>query len=187
MNLVHRWLCSSSPWKDAVEKFIVPWVLEGVELGSQALEVGPGYGATTEALRPRAAHLTCVEIDRKLAEGLRRRMQGHPVTVLCQDATKMDLPGETFDSAVCFTMLHHIPSARLQDCLLEQVARVLRPGGIFAGTDSLDSRWFRILHWCDTLVVVRPESFADRLRKAGFTDVVVDKNEYAFRFRARKP
>jgi SAM-dependent methyltransferase len=186
MNLAHRWLCSSSTWKRTVEQFIVPWVLDGVELGSESLEIGPGFGATTEVLRTRTGHLTCVEIDRRLAENLRGRQHHSNVNVVCQDATKMDFADESFDSAVCFTMLHHVPSVSLQDRLLGEVARVLRPGGIFAGTDSLDGKWFRALHIFDTLVVVPPESFADRLRSAGFTGVTVETNPYAFRFQARK-
>jgi hypothetical protein len=67
------------------------------------------------------------------------------------------------------------------------VARVLRPGGVFAGTDSLYSRSFRLLHLFDTMVVVDPCTFPERLRKAGFDDVQVDVlKPYAFRFRARK-
>ena len=187
MNLLHRWLCSSSRWKQTVEKFVVPWVLDGIDLGSRALEIGPGYGATTDVLRTRAAQLTCVEIDRKLAEALRQRTQNQNVTVVWQDATEMQFADESFDSAVCFTMLHHVPSPSLQNRLLKQVARVLRPGGTFAGTDSLGGKRMRVLHCFDTLVPVPPETFEDRLRAAGFTDVKLDLNPYAFRFRARKP
>ena len=186
MNLLHRWFCASSTWKGTVEKFIVPWVLDGIELGSNVLEVGPGYGATTDILYTRAKELTCVEIDPKLAETLRHKMQRRNVKVICQDATQMTLPDESFDSAVCFTMLHHIPSQSLQDGLLRQVARVLRPGGTFAGTDSLDGKSFRLLHWFDTCVPVSPHTFASRLEAAGFEAVSVDLNPYAFRFQARK-
>jgi ubiquinone/menaquinone biosynthesis C-methylase UbiE len=99
----------------------------------------------------------------------------------------MSLPDESFDGAVCFTMLHHVPSVAKQDRLLRDVARVLRPGGLFAGTDSLYSRSFRLLHLFDTMVVVDPATFAARLEAAGFSEVHVDVMEpYAFRFRARK-
>jgi SAM-dependent methyltransferase len=85
-------------------------------------------------------------------------------------------------------MLHHVPSEALQTRLLAEVARVLRPGGMFAGTDSLYSRSFRLLHFLDTMVVVDPSTFPARLKAAGFGDVQVDVlKPYAFRFRARKP
>jgi len=186
MNLLHRWLCSSSPWKKAVGDRILPWALEGLELGPNVLEVGPGYGAVTERLYNCVDRLTCVEIDRKLAETLRRRTQSQGVTVLCESATRMSFRDSAFDGVVCFTMLHHVPSAALQDQLLAEVARVLRPGGIFAGTDSRYSRFFGLLHLFDTMVVVEPSSFSDRLRAAGFEEIQVDVAPGMFRFRGRK-
>ncbi len=187
MNLAHRWLCRSASWKKAVEAYIVPWVLEGIDVGNKVLEVGPGPGITTDLLRTRVASLTCIEIDRKLAASLARRMEGGNVTVLHGDATAMSLPDASFDGALSFTMLHHVQSKALQDRLLAEVARVLRPGGILAGTDSLPGRYFRLLHLFDTMVLVDPGTFPERLRVAGFTDIQVDVNPYAFRFRARRP
>ena len=187
MNLAHRWLCGSARWKTAVETYILPWTLEGLNLGANVLEVGPGPGATTDLLRGRVERLTCVEVNRGLADALRRRQLNQNVAVVCEDATAMSFPDQTFDGAVCFTMLHHVPSAAMQDRLLGEVRRVLRPGGIFAGTDSLYSRSFRLLHLFDTMVVVDPDTFPARLKAAGFDDIQVDvMKPYAFRFRARK-
>jgi SAM-dependent methyltransferase len=187
MNLIHRWLCRSDYWKKTVETQLLPWALEGVELGSNVLEIGPGPGITTDLLRTRVARLTCVEIDRALADSLGRRLAGQNVRVLCEDATAMPFAGETFDGVVSFTMLHHVPSAALQDRVLAEVARVLRPGGIFAGIDSLNRRFFSALHLFDTLVLVDPRTFPSRLEAAGFADTRVDVGPRSFRFRARRP
>jgi ubiquinone/menaquinone biosynthesis C-methylase UbiE len=186
MNLIHRWLCRSAGWKQTVETLIMPWVLDGVELGDNVLEVGPGPGVTTELLHSRVPRLTCIEVDSGYAESLGRRMSGRNVTVLHGDGAAMPLPDASFDGAVCFTMLHHVPSVELQDRLLSEVARVLRPGGVFAGVDSRYSPRFRMLHLFDTMVVVDPEGFPARLERAGFSEVRVDSNDRAFRFRARK-
>jgi SAM-dependent methyltransferase len=179
-------MCASAHWQKTVETQILPWVLDGVELGADVLEVGPGPGLTTDLLRTRVSRLTCVEIDDRLAASLRRRMAGGNVTVLHEDATALSLADAAFDSAVCFTMLHHVPSVALQDRLLGEVARVLRPGGIFAGVDSRYSRAFGLLHLFDTMVVVDPRTFPRRLEAAGFGDVDVEVNARAFRFRARR-
>jgi SAM-dependent methyltransferase len=186
MNLVHRFLCSSNTWRKTVETYVLPWVLEGIDIGSNVLEVGPGPGITTDLLHTRVPQLTCVEIHRGFADSLSRRMKGTNVKVVCEDATAMSFPDASFDGALSFTMLHHVPSPTLQDRLLSEVARVLRPGGIFAGTDSVYSRGFRLLHLFDTMVVVDPATFPQRLEAAGFIDVQVDENPYAFRFRARR-
>jgi SAM-dependent methyltransferase len=98
----------------------------------------------------------------------------------------MKFDDESFSGAVSFTMLHHVPSPALQDGLLREVHRVLRPGGMFAGTDSRWSRTFELLHFRDTMVIVDPDTFASRLEAAGFEDVKVDAAERAFRFRARR-
>lgn len=187
MNLLHRWLCRSTRWKQTVETHILPWVLDGVQIGPNVLEIGPGPGVTTDLLRGRVPSLTCVEIDQAFADSLQRRTAGQNVTVLHEDATAMSLPDGTFDTAFSFTMLHHVPSAALQDRLLAEVARVLRPGGTFAGTDSVYSPLFGLLHVFDTMLVVDPKTFPSRLQAAGFVDVQVDANRYAFRFRARVP
>ncbi len=187
MNLVHRFMCSSNTWKKTVETRVIPWVLDGLEMGSNVLEVGPGPGVTTELLHNRFERLTCVEIDSGFARSLSRRMSGKNVSVVNENATAMGFPAASFDGALSFTMLHHVPSVALQDRLLAEVARVLRPGGIFAGVDSLYSRSFHLLHLFDTMVVVDPASFPKRLQAAGFVDIQVDVNPYAFRFRARRP
>ncbi len=169
-----------------METKILPWALDGVALGSRVLEIGPGPGITTDLICSRVDQLTCVEIDAALAKSLSRRLDGRNVTVLNEDATAMSFPDASFDAAVSFTMLHHVPSAELQDRLLAEVARVLRPGATFAGTDSLYSRIFGLLHLFDTMVVVDPKSFPDRLQAAGFANVQVDVGARAFRFRATK-
>jgi SAM-dependent methyltransferase len=186
MNFLHRKLCSSSRWKDVVQCHALPWTLEHIDLGCDVLEIGPGYGAATEVLQREVQHLTCVESDRNLAESLRKKFDGN-VTVRFEDATAMSLPAASFDGVVCFTMLHHVRSAEMQNRLFAEAARVLRPGGIFAGTDSLKSRFMGLIHLFDTLVLVDPETLPQRLTAAGFENVQVDVNPYAFRFRASKP
>jgi ubiquinone/menaquinone biosynthesis C-methylase UbiE len=106
------------------------------------------------------------------------------VTVVREDATAMSFSDAAFDGAISFTMMHHVPSVALQDRLLAEVARVLRPGGTFAGVDSLPERGFHMLHLFDTRVPVDPASLPKRLQAAGFVDVQVDVNPYASRFRA---
>jgi len=186
MNRAHRWLCRSGHWKRAVETQILPWVLEGIDLGPNVLEVGPGPGVTTDLLRTRTQNLTCVEIDSSLAASLKRRTARQNVTVLHEDATSMSLGDASFDAALSFTMLHHVPSAELQDRLLREIARVLRRGGVFAGTDSRYSFPFALLHLFDTMIPVDPHTFPERLRAAGFENIRVDLKPHTFRFRCNR-
>ncbi|HEY1800373.1 MAG TPA: class I SAM-dependent methyltransferase [Terriglobales bacterium] len=187
MNRIHRWLCRSAKWDCEVKENVLPWALNGVELGQNVLEVGPGPGLTTDVLRAKVERLTAIEIDPALAQSLRHRMQSSNVEVVEGDATAMPFQNAQFSAAVSFTMLHHVPSPNLQDKLLRDVHRVLKPGGIFLGVDSLQSFAMRILHIGDTLVPIDPERFPARLESAGFKDIVVETGARRFRFQARKP
>jgi ubiquinone/menaquinone biosynthesis C-methylase UbiE len=132
-------------------------------------------------------HLTAIEADPSLAESLRSRLCGTNVEVVTGDATAMPFPDAHFSAGVSFTMLHHLPSVQMQDKLLREAWRVIRPGGIFAGSDSLQSFFMRLIHVGDTLVPVNPDTFGYWLEAVGFEAVNVEKNSEAFRFRACRP
>jgi SAM-dependent methyltransferase len=166
---------------------IMPWGLEGVELGGNVLEIGPGPGTTTDYLRGRVERLTSLEIDRGLAASLRERTRGGNVEVVDGDATEMPFEDGRFSGAVSFTMLHHVPRVELQDRLLRETYRVLRPGAVFAGVDSRDGWIMKVIHIGDVMNLVDPETFGERLERAGFRDVSVEANERRFRFRGIRP
>ncbi|MEV6300461.1 methyltransferase domain-containing protein [Actinoplanes sp. NPDC051861] len=180
MNRIHNLLCRSAWWERTARERLVPWVLRGTDLGDRVLEIGPGFGATTRVLAGGDHRLTAVEIDGALAGRLRRG----GVSVVRGDGTRLPFPDATFSGAVCFTMLHHVPSPQAQDRLFAEVRRVLRPGGVFAGSDSLVSTTFRLLHLADTMVTVDPGTLPERLRAAGFSQVKTSVAGRSVRFRA---
>jgi ubiquinone/menaquinone biosynthesis C-methylase UbiE len=187
MNRMHSVICSSGRWRQIVERELLPWGLRDAELGDDVLEIGPGFGATTRVLAAQTGALTVLELDEGYCRRLRRELP-ETVAIVQGDATAMPFADARFSAVVCFTMLHHLPSPQAQDRLLAEVARVLRPGGLFAGTDSLgDGLLFRLLHIGDTLVPVAPDGLPDRLRAVGLADPVVSQSESSFRFRAVKP
>lgn len=187
MNEAHLIACASPEWAETVSKWIIPWVTDGIDLGDDVLEVGPGPGLTTDVLREMVPRLTAVEIDPDLAAALRTRLEGTNVEVRCADATRTGLDADRFSGALSLTMLHHVPSPELQDALLAEVGRVLRPGGVFVGMDGLDNPDLRERHRDDTYVPVDPDRLPERLAAAGFSDIEVTTNDLALRFRATAP
>jgi len=164
----------------------MPWALAGVTLAGPALEIGPGPGITTDYLRTRVDSLTVLEADPILAERLRQRFRKTNVNVIEGDATAIPFGRDEFRTVFCFTMLHHVPSAALQNKLLADVRRVLAPGGVFVGTDSRLSLWMKAFHWFDTMVIVDPLVFPKRLLEAGFIEPQIEVGQGAFRFRAAR-
>jgi SAM-dependent methyltransferase len=185
MNAFHRRYCASRTWANRVEGTLLPWALAGLTLGDDVLEIGPGLGVTTRLLVRQTSRLTALEVDAGYADRLRREF-GDQVEIVTGDGAAMPFPDGRFSAAVCFTMLHHVPSPALQDRLFAEACRVLRPGGVFAGSDSQPSLRFRLYHLFDTMVAVDPRALPDRLAAAGFVDIEVETRG-SIRFRARKP
>ena len=83
-------------------------------------------------------------------------------------------------------MLHHVPTAALRDRLFAEVARVLRPGGVFVAADSVASSELAAPHEGDTYNPIDPAALDRRLAAAGFGQVEVRANARRWAA-ARKP
>jgi ubiquinone/menaquinone biosynthesis C-methylase UbiE len=156
------------------------------DLGNDVLEVGPGYGATTDVLSQSVPRLTSVEIDDEVAAMLVDRFADVPsVQIVHGDATSLPYADNSFSGAACFTMLHHVPTIALQDRLFAEVARVLRPGAPLIASDSLASDELRSHHEGDTYNPIDPRSLPERLTTAGFKEIEVKTNEFGWAAIAR--
>lgn len=184
MNENHRRLCPSPQWAEYLRADVLPAVTQGVDLGSRMLEIGPGPGAATDWLRRRVEQLVAVECDEQAAADLRTKHGD--VSVVHGDGAHLDFADASFDSAGCFTMLHHVATAAKQDAILAEVLRVLRPGGVLVGSDSRPSDGLREFHEGDTYNPVDPDTFEARLRRVGFDPVTVRTRDN-LEFLAYKP
>jgi ubiquinone/menaquinone biosynthesis C-methylase UbiE len=182
MNRFHRWYCGTGHWRRHLTGAILPQVVAGQDLGEHVLELGPGRGASTTWLRARLPELTSLELDPDLADDLAARLDD--VEVIQGSATAVPFDPSTFSAVVCTTMLHHVPTAAEQDQLFAEARRVLSPGGVFCGSDSLSTPIFRLAHRGDVMNVVDPEALPERLAAAGFGDIEVRRGSDYFTFRA---
>src|ERR1700677_4363345 len=187
MNKYHLEMLSSPIWGEMLERDLLPWIASVGDLGEDVLEIGPGPGLTTDLLRTRAARLTAVEIDRQLADNLAQRLVGTNVEVVNRSADHTGFPAGRFSSAACFGVLHHVDTAATQDQIFAEVLRVLRPGGLFVGSDGYDDERTRQAHLDDLFVAIDPETLPERLENVGFSHVRITRGGYDFRFDAHKP
>jgi ubiquinone/menaquinone biosynthesis C-methylase UbiE len=186
MNENHARLCPSPEWAQHLHNDVLPAVTTGVALGDQLLELGPGPGAATEWLRARVRRVVAVERDGPAADALARRFVDTNVEVVHGDATTLEFPDASFDSAASFTMLHHVPTRVLQTRLLSEVLRVLRPGGALIGYDSLHSDELHHFHEGDTYNPIDPAALLTILLALGFRDVTITV-DWALKFVAHAP
>lgn len=78
------------------------------------------------------------------------------ITLIRQDASQLPFPDATFDAVVCLEALEFMPNP---DHVLREMARVLRPGGVFLITNRIgkDARWLPGRAY-------KPEAFETKLR-----------------------
>jgi ubiquinone/menaquinone biosynthesis C-methylase UbiE len=187
MNENHAQLCPSPEWAEWIQTEVLPALAAGADLGDEMLEVGPGPGAATSWLQHKVKRLVALEVDEKAASDLAAKHNGDNVEVTLGDATEMIFPDASFDSAGSFTMLHHVPTATLQNKILAEVLRVLRPGGVLIGSDSLASNGVHHFHVDDTYNPVEPAGLLTRLQTLGFHRITVSVDDEVLTFMAHKP
>jgi SAM-dependent methyltransferase len=186
MNENHATLCSSPEWAACMQTELLPDLVSGTDLGQEMLEVGPGPGAATEWLRHRVRRLVALEIDPQAATRLAARYAGTNVEVVVGNGAGMTFAAASFDSVGTFTMLHHVPSTALQDLVLGEAFRVLRPGGVLIGSDSLASNDLHHFHVADTYNPIEPSALLTRLQTLGFLKITIVVDG-VLKFTAHKP
>jgi ubiquinone/menaquinone biosynthesis C-methylase UbiE len=181
MNRYETWFCGTRFWKWVTRRQLLPWMLQGSELGEHMLELGAGLGATTEELRRLAPRVTSLEYDHSFAAKLGARSNGSNGAVIQGDAATLPFADKTFSSAIAILMLHHLRSSELQDHAFAEVRRVLRPGGVFLAFEIQDGWLHRVGHIKSTFVPVAPASAIARLTSAGFSKATLDLRRGGFR------
>lgn len=105
--------------------------------GAHAVEIGcgPGYGTRLILDGFRAAQVDAVDLDPGMIDKARRRLsrqQPDRTRLAVGDATDLrsafGAADGSYDAAFDFAIIHHIPNWR---AALAEIARVLKPGGLF--------------------------------------------------------
>lgn len=109
-------------WKD-IENATKDFDLDGKEV----LDLGSGNGRLYEFLTSRGAKYTGLDLGDKLVEYSRKK---YPAGTFIQgDLTKTPFNNAQFDNIYCIATLHHIPSRAGRKAAIEEMYRILKPGG----------------------------------------------------------
>src|SRR5215468_10522922 len=134
----------------------------GQTLPGRTLQVACVYGDLTCRLSERAAagHGTVDVIDVLpiQLDNLRRKLPADaPVRTLRMDSTHLAAPDGRYDRALVFFLLHEQPSHD-RERTLNEVVRVVRPGGTIVIVDYARPRWWHPLRylWRPLLAALEP-------------------------------
>jgi ubiquinone biosynthesis O-methyltransferase len=98
--------------------------------GQAVLDLGCGGGFMSEELASRGASVIGVDVSRGAIAIATRHAAGRglPIRYLVASGEDLPLPSRSVDCVVCVDVLEHVRSL---DHVLDEIRRVLRPGGIF--------------------------------------------------------
>ncbi|WP_306317636.1 MULTISPECIES: trans-aconitate 2-methyltransferase [unclassified Streptomyces] len=146
--------------------------------GARAVEIGcgPGYGTRLILDRFRAAQVDAVDLDPDMVAKARRRLSRRHVgrvRLAAGDATDLrsafGAADASYDAAFDFAIIHHIPDWR---AALAELARVLRPGGLFVFEEvtahALARPSYRLLFDHPTYDRFTADQFLPELHRHGF-------------------
>jgi len=150
----------------------------GLSADDRVLEVGsgPGFFSPLIAAAVPHGHLVLVDLQAGMLEAARPRLAGCANVSLAQaDATALALASGQFDAVLLATMLGEVPDS---DACIEEVRRVLRPGGVVAIAETRRDSDFIALPALRVLLERHGFSFVDRHGIAW---------QYVARFRSAAP
>jgi ubiquinone/menaquinone biosynthesis C-methylase UbiE len=160
--------------------------------GGHALEVGCGCGIGIEIILATfdAASVDAFDLDPRMVERARARLAQHGsrTRLWVGDASGICAPDGTYDAVFDFGIIHHIPEWR---CAVEEIHRVLKPGGILYAEEALRRL---IVNPISSRLVKHPQTdrfdatmFVRELRNTGFVPIAIEELWGSFAwFTARK-
>ena len=104
-------------------EFALPWCR-----GAEVLDAGCGVGYGSAFLADAARRVVGVDRDEDAIAYARERYSRPNVEFRVGDVAALDLPDASFDAVCAFETIEHVDDA---DAFAGEMARVLRPGGVF--------------------------------------------------------
>jgi 2-polyprenyl-3-methyl-5-hydroxy-6-metoxy-1,4-benzoquinol methylase len=107
--------------------------------GGKLLDIGAATGFFMSIAKKRSFRVVGVE----LSDFAARKGRENGLDIVTGDLLNTNFEGESFDVITMFDVLEHVPDPKK---LIQEVSRVLRPGGlIIINTPDAESLWARVL------------------------------------------
>jgi ubiquinone/menaquinone biosynthesis C-methylase UbiE len=128
-------LIVNNPVRVMIQRLIIRWIKDVTPLkpGARILEIGCGRGAGAcliqEEFHPAMMH--ALDLDRDMIRRARRYAKARrqdKISFYVGDALRLPYRDRVLDAVFGFGVLHHLPDWRGG---LREIARVLKPGGIY--------------------------------------------------------
>lgn len=130
-------------YEDAAEKMAIKRLLGGKHF-KKAVDVGGGYGRLSLYLTKFADDVTLAEPSQQQLDMAKLYLNGSGVKQKLAQAADLKLPDSSLDLALVVRVLHHLPDPKPE---LNEIARVLKPGGIFLLEFANDAHFLNRLRY----------------------------------------
>lgn len=159
-------------WERLQEETLHPklyrsWILQELPTCENILDLGCGPGGLIPFLLNKAKHVTGVDNSSRMIENASIHFAKNPSVSLIQTPMEhLPLSANSYDAVVASMVMHHISHP---PTVLEEIARVLKPGGVFCIVDlqKHNAEYMRD-NFADLWLGFEPELFESWLSNAGF-------------------
>jgi 2-polyprenyl-6-hydroxyphenyl methylase/3-demethylubiquinone-9 3-methyltransferase len=133
-DVAAQWWSDEIRWVRTLKNLVpgrLSWMDRHIDWpGKDVLDLGCAGGFMAEALVARGAKVTGIDPADQAIEAAREhaKAQGHSITYDIGVGEALPYEGAAFDAVVCVDVLEHVQDLAM---VLDEAARVLRPGGLF--------------------------------------------------------
>ena len=172
-----KWFVSTDIWIQYVLEVAIKDFHEllGGRAPAQAvvLDAGCGIGLSfpllAQWLQPRQLIGTDIDLPALKLAASQQSSLGCDLRLVHASAEHLPLPDHSVDLVYCHQLLHHV---KAQNAVLQELKRVLRPGGVLLSAEScrsfINSFWVRLLFRHPDMVQKTAQEYVDLIRAAGF-------------------